>query len=301
MRWEGREESQNVEDRRGSAMPVAGLAGGGVMFMILAVVISMLLGANPRQLLEQVGEQQQNAQHAQKTQAPLSAENDKDLVLKKFVSVVLKDNEDVWTRLFRDNLDARYEEPKLVLFSGAVRSACGEATAAVGPFYCPGDKNVYLDFDFFRTMKNELGASGDFAMAYVIAHEVGHHVQNLLGLSMKVQRMQAQAAQAEANQLSVRLELQADYLAGVWAHHAQKTKQILEQGDIGEAINTAKRIGDDVLQKKATGRIREAAFTHGSAESRAFWFSQGLKSGDIEGMMKLFELPFDQLDPKKMN
>ena len=301
MRWEGREESQNVEDRRGSAMPVAGLAGGGVMFMILAVVISMLLGANPRQLLEQVGEQRQNAQHAQKTQAPLSAENDKDLALKKFVSVVLKDNEDVWTRLFRDNLNLRYEEPKLVLFSGAVRSACGEATAAVGPFYCPGDKNVYLDFDFFRTMKNELGASGDFAMAYVIAHEVGHHVQNLLGLSMKVQRMQAQAAQAEANQLSVRLELQADYLAGVWAHHAQKTKQILKQGDIGEAINTAKRIGDDVLQKKATGRIREAAFTHGSAESRAYWFSQGVKSGDIEGMMKLFELPFDQLNPSKMD
>ena len=296
MRWEGREESQNVEDRRGSAMPVAGMAGGGLLFLILSVVISMVLGANPRQLLEQAGQQR----GSQQTRMPPSAENDKDLKLKKFVSVVLKDNEDVWSTLFRKNLNARYEEPKLVLFTGAVRSACGDATAAVGPFYCPGDKNVYLDFDFFRTMENELGAKGEFAMAYVIAHEVGHHVQNLLGLSMKVQRMQQQASQVESNQLSVRLELQADYLAGVWAHHAQQMKGILEQGDIGDAINTARRIGDDVLQKKATGRIREAAFTHGSAEARAYWFTQGLKSGDVEGVMKTFELPFTQLDPKTM-
>ena len=296
MRWEGREESQNVEDRRSSAMPVAGMAGGGLLFLILSVVISMMLGANPRQLLEQAGQQQS----AQQTRMPPSAENDKDAKLKKFVSVVLKDNEDVWSTLFRKNLNARYEEPKLVLFTGAVRSACGDATAAVGPFYCPGDKNVYLDFDFFRTMENELGAKGEFAMAYVIAHEVGHHIQNLLGLSMKVQRMQQQASQVESNQLSVRLELQADYLAGVWAHHAQQMKGILEQGDIGDAINTARRIGDDVLQKKATGRIREAAFTHGSAEARAYWFTQGLKSGDVEGVMKTFELPFTQLDPKTM-
>lgn len=296
MRWEGREESQNVEDRRSSAMPVAGMAGGGLLFLILSVVISMMLGANPRQLLEQAGQQQS----AQQTRMPPSAENDKDAKLKKFVSVVLKDNEDVWSALFRKNLNARYEEPKLVLFTGAVRSACGDATAAVGPFYCPGDKNVYLDFDFFRTMENDLGAKGEFAMAYVIAHEVGHHIQNLLGLSMKVQRMQQQASQVESNQLSVRLELQADYLAGVWAHHAQQMKGILEQGDIGDAINTARRIGDDVLQKKATGRIREAAFTHGSAEARAYWFTQGLKSGDVEGLMKTFELPFTQLDPKTM-
>jgi predicted metalloprotease len=231
---------------------------------------------------------------------PPSAENDKDANLKKFVGVVLKDNEDVWTKLFREKLNARYEDPKLVIFSGAVRSACGEATAAVGPFYCPGDKNVYLDFDFFRTMEKDLGASGEFAMAFVIAHEVGHHVQNQLGLSMKIQRMQSQASQEEANQLSVRLELQADYLAGVWAHHAQQMKGILERGDIGDAINTAQRIGDDELQKKATGRIREAAFTHGSAAAREYWFTQGLKSGDLEGMMKTFELPFSQLDPKTM-
>lgn len=296
MRWEGRDESKNVEDRRGSAMPVAGMAGGGLLFLIFTVVISMLLGSNPRQLIEQAGQQQQ----AQQNRMPPSAENDKDANLKKFVGVVLKDNEDVWTKLFREKLNARYEDPKLVIFSGAVRSACGEATAAVGPFYCPGDKNVYLDFDFFRTMEKDLGASGEFAMAFVIAHEVGHHVQNQLGLSMKIQRMQSQASQEEANQLSVRLELQADYLAGVWAHHAQQMKGILERGDIGDAINTAQRIGDDVLQKKATGRIREAAFTHGSAAAREYWFTQGLKSGDLEGMMKTFELPFSQLDPKNM-
>lgn len=296
MRWEGREESQNVEDRRGSAMPVAGMAGGGLLFLILSVVISMILGANPRQLLEQAGQQTGK----QQTRMPPSAENDKDANLKKFVSVVLKDNEDVWSDLFRKNLNARYEEPKLVLFTGAVRSACGDATAAVGPFYCPGDKNVYLDFDFFRTMEKDLGAKGEFAMAYVIAHEVGHHIQNLLGLSMKIQRMQMQASQIESNQLSVRLELQADYLAGVWAHHAQQMKGILDKGDIGDAINTARRIGDDVLQKKATGRVVKDSFTHGSAEARAYWFTQGLKSGDIEGMMKTFELPFTQLDPKTM-
>jgi len=277
-------------------MPVAGMAGGGLLFLIFTVVISMLLGSNPRQLIEQAGQQQQSQQN----RMPPSAENDKDANLKKFVGVVLKDNEDVWTKLFREKLNARYEDPKLVIFSGAVRSACGEATAAVGPFYCPGDKNVYLDFDFFRTMEKDLGASGEFAMAFVIAHEVGHHVQNQLGLSMKIQRMQSQASQEEANQLSVRLELQADYLAGVWAHHAQQMKGILERGDIGDAINTAQRIGDDVLQKKATGRIREAAFTHGSAAAREYWFTQGLKSGDLEGMMKTFELPFSQLDPKNM-
>ena len=294
MRWEGREESANVEDRRGMAMPVAGLAGGSLMFIIFAFVISMLLGANPRQLLEQVGQQQP----VPETQVPINAADDKDAPLKKFVGVVLKDNEDVWSRLFRDQLKARYEEPKLVLFSGAVRSACGEATAAVGPFYCPGDKNVYLDFDFFRQLQNEFGAKGDFAMAYVISHEVGHHVQNLLGFSRKIQTMQMQSGKAEANQLSVRLELQADYLAGVWAHHAQASKAILEKGDIAEAINAAEKIGDDVLQKKATGRVIEQAFTHGSAQARAYWFTKGLQSGDLEGMMALFELPFGQLDPK---
>jgi predicted metalloprotease len=296
MRWEGREESSNVEDRRGSAMPVASLAGGSLMFMIFAVVISIVLGANPRQLLEQVGQQRP----APETQVPITPENDKDAALRKFVGVVLKDNEDIWSSLFAKQMRAKYDEPKLVIFQGAVRSACGDATAAVGPFYCPGDKNVYLDFDFFRQLQNEFGAKGDFAMAYVIAHEIGHHVQNLLGFSRKIQSMQMQSGKAEANQLSVRLELQADYLAGVWAHHAQATKGILEKGDIAEAINAAEKIGDDVLQKKATGRVREEAFTHGSAEARAHWFTKGIQSGDLQGMMDLFELPFSQLDPKTM-
>lgn len=296
MRWEGRDESKNVEDRRGSAMPVAGMAGGGLLFLIFTVVISMLLGSNPRQLIEQAGQQQQSQQN----RMPPSAENDKDANLKKFVGVVLKDNEDIWTKLFREKLNARYEEPKLVIFSGAVRSACGEATAAVGPFYCPGDKNVYLDFDFFRTMEKDLGAKGEFAMAFVIAHEVGHHVQNLLGLSMKIQRMQAQASQTEANQLSVRLELQADYLAGVWAHHAQQMKGILEREISGtrsiphnESVTTCSR-------RRPLGGSAKRPSPTASAAAREYWFTQGLKSGDLEGMMKTFELPFSQLDPKTM-
>jgi predicted metalloprotease len=295
MRWEGREESENVEDRRGMAMPVAGLAGGSILFLLFSLFISYLLGANPAQLLEQAGQQQD----APQAQTPPPPENDKDLRLKKFVSVVMKDTEDVWSRLFKEQLGARYEEPKLVLFTGAVRSACGEATAAVGPFYCPGDSNLYLDFDFFRLMETEMASKGDFPRAFVLAHEVGHHVQNLLGLSMKVQRMQQQAGQTEANQLSVRTELQADYLAGVWAHHAQKTKKILERGDIAKAINTAQQIGDDVLQKKATGRIREQAFTHGSAAAREYWFTKGLESGDLQAMMQPFELPYNELDPTR--
>ncbi len=291
MKWEGREESSNVEDRRGMAMPVGGFAGGSVMFLVLSMLISYLLGCNPLQLLEQAGEQPGMPESA----SPLAPENDQDLKLKKFVSVVMKDTEDVWSKIFREQLNARYEEPKLVLFSGSVRSRCGEATAAVGPFYCPGDHNVYLDLDFFRTLSKELGAPGDFPMAYVIAHEVGHHVQNLLGLSAKVQQMQSRAGEDERNQISVRLELQADYLAGVWAHHAQKLKGILERDDIAEALNAAKQIGDDTLQKKAGRPVKVHAFTHGSAQQRVKWYTAGLKSGDVEGMMKLFELPYEQL------
>ena len=209
--------------------------------------------------------------------------------------MVMRDTEDVWGKLFREQISARYQEPKLVLFKGQVRSACGAATASVGPFYCPGDSNVYLDFDFFRDLKNDLKAPGDFAMAYVIAHEVGHHVQNLLGLSAKVQGMQNRAGKKESNELSVRLELQADYLAGVWAHHAQSQKKILQEGDIEEAINAASKIGDDTLQKRAQGRVMPDLFTHGTSKQRVTWFSRGFKSGDVQGMMQPFELPYDQL------
>ncbi len=288
MRWEGREQSSNVEDRRGMAMAAGGLVAGGGLGTIVLMLIMMFLGANPQQLMEQVGQQQElNAARAKSM-----PENDVDAPLVEFVSVVMKDTEDVWGKLFKEQLGARYQEPKLVIFRGEVRSACGQATAAVGPFYCPGDSNVYLDFDFFRELKNRFKAPGDFAMAYVIAHEIGHHVQNQLGLSAKIQGMQNRAGEVESNQLSVRLELQADYLAGVWAKHAQETKRILDTGDIKEAMNAANQIGDDKLTQ---GRVRKEKFTHGTSQQRVKWYSAGMASGDLNGMMKLFEVDFDAL------
>jgi len=289
MKWEGREQSSNVEDRRGMAMAAGGVVAGGGVGSIVLMLIMIFLGANPQQLMEQVGQQQEQMSAARAKMAP---ENDADAPLVEFVSVVMKDTEDVWSKLFREQLSARYQEPKLVIFKGLVRSACGEASAAVGPFYCPGDSNVYLDFDFFRELKNRFNAPGDFAMAYVIAHEIGHHVQNQLGLSAKIQTMQRRAGVVESNQLSVRLELQADYLAGVWAKHAQETKRILDSGDIGEAMNAASQIGDDKLTQ---GRVRKEKFTHGTSQQRVKWYSAGLASGDLQGMMKLFEVEFDAL------
>ena len=288
MRWEGREQSTNVEDRRGMAMAAGSLAAGGGFGTIVLIIIMMFLGGNPQQLLEQVGQQQAQST----TQAKMTPDNDADANLVEFVSVVMKDTEDVWGKLFREQLGSRYQEPKLIIFRGEVQSACGQATAAVGPFYCPGDSNVYLDFDFFRELKSRFKAPGDFAMAYVIAHEIGHHVQNQLGLSAKIQAMQNKAGKVEGNQLSVRLELQADYLAGVWAKYAQESKQILETGDIGDAVNAAKQIGDDMITK---GRVPEAMFTHGSSQQRVRWYKAGLASGDLQGMMKTFELEFDAL------
>ncbi len=287
MRWEGREQSTNVEDRRGMAMAAGGLVAGGGVGSIVLMIIMMFLGGNPQQLLEQVGEQQE-----QFSRAKLTPENDPDASLMEFVSVVMKDNEDVWGKLFREELGTRYQEPKLVVFKGEVNSACGQATAQVGPFYCPGDSNVYLDFDFFRELRSRFHAPGDFAMAYVVAHEVGHHVQNQLGLSSKVQAMQNRAGKVESNELSVRLELQADYLAGVWAHHAQASKHILEAGDVASAMTAANQIGDDKLTQ---GRVRKENFTHGTSQQRVKWYSAGLASGDVKGMMKLFELDFDKL------
>jgi len=288
MRWEGREQSTNVEDRRGMAMAAGGIAGGGGIGTIVLVLIIMFLGGNPLQLMEQVGQQQEMAP----AQSKISPENDPDAALVEFVSVVMKDTEDVWGKLFKEQLGARYQEPKLVIYKGEVRSACGQASAAVGPFYCPGDSNVYLDFDFFRQLKQEFQAPGEFAMAYVIAHEIGHHVQNQLGLSSKVQAMQNRASEVESNQLSVRLELQADYLAGVWAKNAQDSKRILESGDIQSAMNAASQIGDDKLTK---GRVRKEMFTHGTSQQRVKWYSAGLASGDVNGMMELFEGPFEAL------
>ncbi|HWN81945.1 MAG TPA: neutral zinc metallopeptidase, partial [Candidatus Udaeobacter sp.] len=199
---------------------------------------------------------------------------------KQFVSVILADTEDVWGQIFQQ-MGRTYEQPHLVLFSGAVESACGLANAAVGPFYCPLDRNVYVDLAFYDTLHERFGAPGDFAQAYVIAHEVGHHVQNLLGISERVQNLQGQASRAEANDLSVRLELQADFLAGVWAHHGQQMRNFLEAGDIEEALNAASAIGDDRLQRETQGRVVPDSFTHGTSEQRVRWFRKGLETGDM--------------------
>lgn len=299
MRWEGREGSKNVEDRRGmGGAAVAG--GGGFLAVILAVVFAFLnSGGNVQQAVNQGVQELQNQQQVAQVNAAKSGQavDPEEDLQAQFVGVVLKDTEDVWNELFPQLLGRPYREPKLILFRDGVQSACGHATSAVGPFYCPGDSNVYLDLDFFDEMETKFEAEGDFARAYVIAHEVGHHIQNLLGLSMKVQQLQAKSSKVESNRLSVRLELQADFLAGVWAHHAHRTKGILEEGDIKEAIVAAQAIGDDTLMKKASGRVVPDAFTHGSSEQRIRWFSEGLRSGEftVEALEQFFELEYSQL------
>lgn len=273
MRWMGQRESDNVEDRRRAAGPVA-LAGGG-LGTLLIIVIGLLLGVNPLALLQQ-------AQVAAPVNAPNAgppdpaAEDERT----KFVRVVLADTEDVWNDLFQRE-GRTYQDPTLVLFSGRVQSACGMASAAVGPFYCPSDGKVYLDLSFFEELSDRFGAPGDFAEAYVIAHEIGHHVQKLLGISDQVSAMQARSGKAESNQLSVRLELQADFLAGVWAHHAQRMRNILEDGDVEEALRAATAIGDDRLQKESQGYVVPDSFTHGTSAQRVRWFRRGLQTGDM--------------------
>lgn len=271
MRWRGRRESGNVEDRRGR--PGGGVVLGGAGTLIV-VVIAMLMGADPRALLEQIGSTEPATTGAP---AVRSAEEED---LARFVSVVLAETEDVWHEQFR-LAGAAYQEPRLVLFDGSVESACGVAGASVGPFYCPPDRQVYIDLDFYRTLREQLGAPGDMAQAYVIAHEVGHHVQNLLGISDRVHAMRGRLREAEYNQLSVRLELQADYFAGVWAHHAARARDLLEAGDLEEALNAASAIGDDRLQRRAGGAVVPDAFTHGTSEQRVRWFRRGLESGDF--------------------
>ncbi len=290
MRWQGRRQSDNVVDaRRSRGGRVA--VGGGIGGVLLIVVISLLLGRNPLQLLEQMG----GSGVSVGGQGPLEAETEVSAERREFVSVVLADTEDVWSALFQASGEA-YQEPRLVLFSGAAQSACGFADAAVGPFYCPADQQVYLDMSFFDELDQRFGAPGDFAQAYVIAHEVGHHVQNLLGISGKVQEARSRRLDpAQSNELSVRLELQADYLAGVWAHHAQRMKNILEEGDLEEALGAANAIGDDRLQKQAQGYVVPDSFTHGSSEQRIRWFTKGLRSGDLGGMDDAFSLPEEEL------
>lgn len=272
MRWEGGRRSDNIEDRRGISVGKKGLAGGGIGAIVLALV-AMYFGVDPSVVLNQAGNL---APPQTEQQVTFSPEEEK---LKAFVSVVLADTEDVWGTLFSGSGQA-YQQPKLVLFSGAVESACGFAEAAMGPFYCPGDQKLYLDMSFFNDLAKRHDAPGDFAQAYVVAHEVGHHVQTLLGVSKQVNTARQRAGEAEGNALQVRMELQADCFAGVWTHHANKARKILEPGDVEEALAAAAGVGDDRLQKQARGYVVPESFTHGSSKQRMNWFSRGMESGD---------------------
>ena len=281
MRWQGRRASENVEDRRGTGRPVA--VGGGLMTLVILLLL-VFLGMDPIQALRlapQIGPPAAPQPRAGQ-QAPPNDE------LKQFVSVVLADTEDIWSQLFTEAFGRRYAPPKLVLFSGRVSSACGLASAAVGPFYCPLDRQVYIDLSFYEELKRRFGAPGDFAQAYVIAHEIGHHVQNLLGVSNEVQTQRQRLPEVEANRLSVRLELQADFLAGVWAHHVARFADVLEEDDIREAVRAAAAIGDDAIQKQSQGYVVPDAFTHGSSDQRVRWFLAGFTSGDPRQMDDLF-------------
>lgn len=288
MKWRGRKRSTNVEDRRGQSAGrgFSGRSGGGLNPMLISLLLRLITtkkgliilaiglgimyftGTNPLQLLNGNGNQIQNTS----TYKGTAKENE----LAEFCAVILKETEDVWNRLLPN-----YREPTLVIFSNAVRSACGSASSATGPFYCPADEKLYLDLSFFREMEVKLNAPGDFAQAYVIAHEVGHHIQNLMGTTDKLHRLRGKIPQKEYNQLSVRLELQADFLAGVWAHHSQKMTQIMEKGDLQEALNAANAIGDDRLQRQSSGRVVPDSFTHGTSAQRMRWFKKGFETGDL--------------------
>jgi predicted metalloprotease len=270
MRWKGREQSGNVEDRRGVSGRTI-VAGGTVGTIVIALLV-WILGGNPMEVLNNRAQETENATEGTNTQA-----SDE---LTQFVSVVLKDTEDVWKTLFTQS-GSTYREPVLVIYSQATQSACGYSSAATGPFYCPGDEKVFIDLDFLQQMQQQLNAPGDFAIAYIIAHEVGHHVQKLLGITDQMESMRSQVSEAKYNDYSVRLELQADFLAGVWAHHAQQTKNILEEGDIEEAMNAASSVGDDRMQMQSQGYVVPDAFTHGTSAQRTRWFTKGFQTGDM--------------------
>jgi predicted metalloprotease len=273
MRWEFGRRSTNVEDRRGTRLS-APVVGGGIGAVILSLIVAFL-GGDPSAIWEQT-QQPSDRPYSQSSQTPRSAAEDR---MADFVAVVLADTEDTWHSLFQQQ-GKTYREPTLVLFSDAVESACGFTRSAVGPFYCPLDQKLYIDLSFYQDLKNRYQAPGDFAQAYVIAHEVGHHVQNLMGISDQVRGLQRQADQVEANQLSVRQELQADCFAGVWAYHADRSRQIVEAGDIDEALNAASSIGDDRLQRQAKGYAIPESFTHGSSAQRVRWFKRGIQTGN---------------------
>jgi len=279
MKWEGHRQSDNVEDRRAggarSGMRLGGGKGLSLGAIVVALVVGWIFGINPMTVLGVIGGGAPETSGSAAPAEPGPRPTDPSAV---FVSTVLADTEDVWRPIFAAS-NANYAEPVLVLFRGATPTACGTGQSAMGPFYCPGDSRVYIDLDFFDTLQRQLGAPGEFARAYVIAHEVGHHIQNLLGISAKVQAQRQRLPAAQGNALSVRTELQADCLAGVWTHHSQKGKGWLDQGDIAAAMNAAARIGDDTLQRQGGGVVRPDSFTHGSSEQRQRWFRRGLDSG----------------------
>ena len=285
MRWEGNEQSDNVEDRRGEGGGGGGFIGGrsiGIGTIAVALIAGWIFGINPLTMLSMLsggGGEQVQVQQQQQGPAPKPPSGDREAA---FVSTVLKNTEVVWTNIFRQN-GGNYQPPRLVLFRGATPTACGTGQSAMGPFYCPGDKKVYIDLGFYDTLKNQLGAPGEFAQAYVIAHEVGHHVQDELGITAKVDGMRGRLSQSQNNAVSVRVELQADCFAGVWAARSQKEKGWrLEPGDIEAAINAAAQIGDDTLQKKSQGTIVPESFTHGSSAQRVNWFKRGVEGGSVE-------------------
>ena len=294
MRWKGRRQSDNVEDRRGGGGKKIAVGGG--LGVIIIALIAAFMGQDPKALMDAIGNP---AAAAGGSGGGAGGENvaveesPEEKALVAFVKTVLADTEDVWNAQFAAK-GTQYKEPMLVLFRDGVQSACGFQEAAVGPFYCPGDEHVYLDLDFFDQLSQQLGAPGDFAQAYVIAHEVGHHIQNLVGTSGQVHAQQRGLSKEAANQLSVRLELQADFLAGVWAHHAQRTKRVLEPGDLKEALRAAAKIGDDTLQRRARGRVMPESFTHGTSEQRMRWFQLGFETGDWS-RGDTFSIPYDEL------
>lgn len=269
MLWQGRRESSNVEDRRGSGG--GWVAGGGIGTIIIAILY-FVLGGNPSEVNNNIGPQQYSTETG-----PRSADEEK---LASFSKVVLADTEDVWAQIFKEN-GRTYSEPTLVLFTDQTRSGCGFSSAATGPFYCPNDEKVYIDLSFFNELATRFHSPGEFAMAYVIAHEVGHHIQKLTGVFDKVDAQRQNLGEAAANKLSVQVELQADFYAGVWANRDQKMKNILEAGDIDAALNAANAIGDDRLQQQSSGRVVPDAFTHGTSQQRMYWFKKGFETGDI--------------------
>ena len=292
MKWRGREQSSNVEDRRGVS-PKMAMGGGGSIIAVIVVLIVKFVGGDP-QVQQIAGQMAQKAVNARQA-APAEAGDGIQDENRAFISVVLRDTETIWTKLFKEQVGTPYVVPKLVIFDGQTQTACGTGQSAMGPFYCPADRQVYIDPSFFDDLAKRHSAPGDFAQAYVIAHEVAHHIQNILRFNVPVNQARQSGNERLSNQMSVRLELQADFLAGVWAHHAHKEYGILEEGDMQEAIQAANQIGDDTLQKQATGYVTPERFTHGTSAQRVKWFKHGLLSGEMADAESLFRIGYDRL------